>query len=157
MGELASPTVAGTITEEDGVAAEGQDGRGSGSTITDARDAGDTDAGAANSSGLANGKKQADSEGTQLSDMRVDTGFKGVGTGGAPPIGQVSPASDFRRGSMSPGVAIDGRYSTLSWSQRWRGPNALVVSTSTWVSGVGSGGSGFFDLKFKKICVFRNM
>lgn len=43
----------------------------------------------------------------QLSDMRVDTIF---GYGG----GQVSPASDFRRGSMSPGLPPEGRYASIS-------------------------------------------
>ncbi|CAM9112939.1 unnamed protein product [Scytosiphon promiscuus] len=121
LGQLASPSVAGTITEEGGVSAEGEEGDGAEQESIPREDAGDSDHGAPKRSIAAKGQQQSpNSGGEQLGVMRVDTGFKssgsGSGGGGGPPIGQISPASDFRRGSMSPGLATEGRPRTHSWT-----------------------------------------
>lgn len=46
----------------------------------------------------------------QTDDMSVIAGFGSGGAIGGAPVGQVSPASDYRRGSMSPGMPMDARY-----------------------------------------------
>ncbi|CAM9194225.1 unnamed protein product, partial [Hapterophycus canaliculatus] len=113
LGQLATPSIAGTITEERGTAAKGEEDK-VGREDANGEGAGDDGHVAPNDSIAANG--QAPRGGVQLGDMRVDTGFKLGAAGGGPPIGQISPASDFRRGSMSPGVAIEGRPRTHSWT-----------------------------------------
>lgn len=93
------------------MAAESEEGDETEQENADGEDAGNSSHGASKHSITANGLQQEPtSGGVQLGDMRVDTGFKSAGPGGGPPIGQISPASDFRRGSMSPGVAGEGRY-----------------------------------------------
>lgn len=114
MGQLAR---ASTIAEEGGVAGEGEEG-GQAVGLDDyagadaQRDAGESVAVGADSqhsssnSALPTGQRPASGQAPLSDDIRVDAVF---GYGGAP-IGQVSPASDFRRGSMSPGVPPEGRY-----------------------------------------------
>lgn len=106
MGQLAR---ASTIAEEGGAATEGQEGgQVEGVEGADAQgDAGESLAVAADSqhSSISAPPRHVPASG-QAGEMSVDTMF---GQGGGP-MGQVSPASDFRRGSMSPGVPFEGRY-----------------------------------------------
>lgn len=115
MGQLAR---ASTIAEEGSAGAPTEvDGGEQGSTAAarldddaDAQgDAGEDVAVAADSQHSSNSAppRQAPANGqAQLGDIRVDNVF---GYGGGT-MGQVSPASDFRRGSMSPGLPPEGRY-----------------------------------------------
>lgn len=106
MGQLAG---ASTIAEEGGEAAGGG---GEGMVGAESHHS-------SNSNGLplpvstTGGQRQAPVQ-QQLTDIRVDTSSYhgsggGGGGGGGPPLGQISPASDYRRGSMSPGLPVEER------------------------------------------------
>lgn len=104
-GQLAR---ASTIAEEGGAESQ-QGGQTAGLEDADAQGgAGESLAVAADSQHSSNSAlpRQVPASGqAQLIEMHVDTMF---GHGGGA-MGQVSPASDFRRGSMSPGMPVDGR------------------------------------------------
>ena len=101
MGQLAR---ASTIAEEGGAAAEGQE-RGQAAGLDDGDVQGDAGENAAVAPDSQHSSRSAPPRQAPGSEMNVDTTF-GYG-GGA--MGQVSPSSDFRRGSMSPGLP-PGRY-----------------------------------------------
>eukprot|EP00903_Cladosiphon_okamuranus_P011376 g10722.t1 len=110
MGQLAQ---ASTIAEEGGT--ESQDG-GQAAELGDADAHGEEGLTVAADSQHSNNsllpRQVPVSAQAQLTEIHEDSMF-GYG-GGA--MGQVSPASDFRRGSMSPGVSLDGRARTHSWT-----------------------------------------
>ncbi|CAM9220722.1 unnamed protein product [Ectocarpus sp. 4 AP-2014] len=124
-GRLASPIAEDSVAavESDEQAPEGRDD-------TDADDAGDNDAGTdgqKNSSPvLPTGQGQIPASGAvPLSDVCVDTGT-GFGAG-PPPMGNVSPSSEYRRGSMSPGMPTEGRLRTQSWTAAAAAPSPPVL------------------------------
>eukprot|EP00752_Nemacystus_decipiens_P005914 g5345.t2 len=112
-GQLAR---ASPIAEEGGAAPEGQEGG-----QTEGLDDADAQGGAGEGAGVAADSQHSSNSAVprqaprggqaQLSEMNVESIF---GHGGGP-MGQVSPASDFRRGSMSPGLPV-GRARTHSWT-----------------------------------------
>lgn len=109
--------IAGAIAEE-GVNAGcegGEEGRhDTAAAVTE--DAGESDNNISDSyhssnSVLPTGQRQSPMSGqVQTGDISVITGFGSGGAIGGGPVGQVSPASDYRRGSMSPGMPMEGRY-----------------------------------------------
>ncbi|CAM9304611.1 unnamed protein product, partial [Ectocarpus fasciculatus] len=124
-GRLASPIAEDSVAavESDKQAAEGRDD-------TDAEDAGDNDAGTDghnnSSSVLPTGQGQVPaSEAVPLNDICVDTGTS-FGAG-PPPMGNVSPSSEYRRGSMSPGMPTEGRLRTQSWTAAAAAPSPPVL------------------------------
>lgn len=117
MGQLAG---ASTIAEEGGEAAASD---GEGVVGADSHHS-------SNGGGLpvsAGGQRQAPAAPApahqQLSEIHVDSSSYHGSGGGGPPVGQISPASDFRRGSMSPGVPAEERCVRVgvhTSSPRWQ-------------------------------------
>lgn len=114
MGQLAGPRLVGeqheTIAEEDGVPEDEEGGPDGDNADRESREAAaDADNEGSDNSRPPSYRHRRDNanQGVKLMTLHIDRSLDS-GIGGVA-MGQVSPASEARRGSMSPGRTIDNR------------------------------------------------